>query len=100
MILLPQPPLFSFDECIWFLNRNYDDCLHIIKLNEIRKAIEIDGNKILFSIKSNERNLCVEILQGDVNERSNSLLTKYIVEWFDLKKNIVPFYELLGKDRL
>ena len=36
-ILIPKN--FSFQEYLWFLVRNYDDYLHEVRPNEVRKAI-------------------------------------------------------------
>ena len=97
-ILIPIPPLFSFKECIWFLNRNYDDCLHVINSNGIRKAIEIDGEAVLFGITEFDGFLQVEVLTGDVNETTSAYLKSYIPDWFDMARDIRPFYDLLAKD--
>ena len=36
---IPIPKNFSFQEYLWFLVRNYDDYLHEVRPNEVRKAI-------------------------------------------------------------
>lgn len=98
-ITLPEPASFSFNECAWFLNRNYDDCLHIIKENEIIKAVEIDGKAFLLSITSQNKTLQIEILKGAPTKEDEILLIAYITEWFDLNTVIEPFYKLLKKHK-
>lgn len=98
VILVPLPALFSFQECIWFLNRNYDDCLHVIEGDVIFKAIEIDGHALLFSVKESGNFLEVDIIVGEAGREEKDYLIAYIREWFDMERNIQPFYDLLGSD--
>jgi DNA-3-methyladenine glycosylase II len=80
---------FNFQECLWFLNRNYDDCLHVIGADYIRKAILIDGQPVLFEIREG---LNVRILHGE----NLTAVKDFIHEWFDLGKDITPFYQQLA----
>lgn len=98
-VLIPQPALFSFEECLWFLNRNYDDCLHVIEPTKLHKAICINGQNIAFSLKANTSHL---VLQVDNNTCAPELvpaLQQYVIEWFDLDRDIKPFYTLLGQHK-
>ena len=97
-ILVPIPALFSFEECLWFLNRNYDDCLHVIDENSITKAIEFEGRILLFRIVQTGSFLEVNILKGEISQSSKEFVMAYVVKWFDLSRNIQPFYDLLEKD--
>lgn len=97
-ILIPKPALFSFDECLWFLNRNYDDCLHRVKPNEIVKAVKYNNEVILFRITDNDAYLQVEILKGKAHQQIESQLIHYISEWFDLSRDLRPFYNVLKAD--
>ncbi|TLV02985.1 DNA-3-methyladenine glycosylase family protein [Dyadobacter luticola] len=100
-VLIPIPALFSFEECLWFLNRNYDDCLHLIKNNTIYKSLALDGELLLIAIKSNGAFLDVSVLEGNVSAEAKDFLTKYVVDWFDMDRNIQPFYDgLLADNRL
>lgn len=97
-ILVPIPALFSFQECLWFLNRNYDDCLHVISDNTIYKALEIDGEMVLTSIRESGPFLEISILKGNVSPESKNYLVGYVTEWFDMQRSIQPFYHLLSVD--
>lgn len=98
ILLIPIPALFSFQECLWFLNRNYDDCLHIIHQHDIMKAIEFEGEIYLVRVTENGSFLEVNILVGEVSYESKKFVSDYIIEWFDMNRNIQPFYDLLKKD--
>ena len=97
-VLIPIPALFSFEECLWFLNRNYDDCLHIIKGDTIFKALEIGEEMLLVSIKEHVGFLELDIIQGEPTQENKSYLVDYVREWFDMDTNIQPFYDLLKAD--
>ena len=77
---------FSFKECLWFLNRNFDDCLHVIGPDYVRKAIVINDQLVLFEINGD---LTIKVLQGEGSP------DPFIREWFDLETDIQPFYEQL-----
>jgi DNA-3-methyladenine glycosylase II len=97
-ILIPVPPNFSFQECIWFLNRNYDDCLHVIGPNSIRKAIEFDGQVFVFEIQEKGNFLKINVLNGETRAGLIDFVIAYIREWFDMDRDIQPFYQLLETD--
>lgn len=92
------PAFFSFQECIWFLNRNYDDCLHVIDHTGIRKALEINGELVVFQVRERASFLEVEILAGENIPASQEYLSHYIIDWFDMGRDMKPFYKLLADD--
>lgn len=95
---IPKPALFSFAECLWFLNRNYDDCLHHITPGCLSKAICIDGKDIAFTLQANEQYLLLHVEHGGDDPLVQQQLTAYISDWFDLERDITPFYRLLEKN--
>jgi DNA-3-methyladenine glycosylase II len=97
IISIPLKPNFSFTECLWFLNRNFDDCLHRIYSDRIRKAFLIRGEMIIADIYQHTNQLQIEIISGDFTENNSDLLCEYVSEWFDLNRDISPFYQLLSK---
>ena len=98
LILIAIPALFSFEECLWFLNRNYDDCLHVIDKGTITKAIPFGGELYLIRIFQTGNFLEVNVLKGEITIESKNFLVNYVTEWFDLDRNVQPFYDLLSKD--
>lgn len=61
------------------------------------KAIELEGEIILFEISANEQHLQIDILEGaNVNEVQ---VATYVKEWFDLGRDLSPFYEKLAQDK-
>jgi DNA-3-methyladenine glycosylase II len=95
-LLIPKPPLFSFSECLWFLNRSYDECLHHITESSVTKAIFIDGQTIVITVTANEDNILINVGLDNLTPQTEDGILTYINEWFDLKRNIEPFYGALG----
>ncbi len=95
IIEIPVPKDFNFSECLWFLNRNYDDCLHSIKEGEIIKAIEMDRQLYLLRITKKGEKLIVEILQGNTAKEDKRKLAAYVNDWFDMERKLDDFYALL-----
>jgi DNA-3-methyladenine glycosylase II len=81
--------MFSFKECLWFLNRNFDDCLHVVGPDYVRKALLINGQPVLFEIREG---LEVKILQG----KDAPAIHHFVHEWFDFGTDISPFYKQLA----
>lgn len=98
-LLIPRPALFSFEECLWFLNRNYDDCLHHIEPGRLSKAITINGENIAFTVQADETHLQVGLTHGCQDIVVQQSLIQYITDWFDLERDIAPFYQLLQKNK-
>lgn len=99
VILIPVPEFFSFTECLWFLNRNYDDCLHQVTGNEVRKALLIQEQVVLISVKQQGAFLSIELLQGPCTPAIKKEVTQYVADWFDIERDMTPFYALLQKDK-
>lgn len=98
LIKLNTPPLFNFDECRWFLDRGYDDCLYQLRPNRVRKALLVANEPVLFDILSEGRQLSILILSGDTGEETKKHLQDYMQHWFDLKYDLTDFYRCLHAD--
>ena len=94
-INIPIPHNFSFQECLWFLDRNYDDCLHEVRPNAVRKAIFIDNIPTLMEITENDNQLIINVLVGNNSEKE---VVNFVKDWFDYDRDLSPFYKLLGND--
>lgn len=96
MIQLLKPPLFSFQECLWFLNRNYDDCLYEVTEHSVIKLVKLNDITVLFEVTETATHLAISILNGA--EPDTDLLKNYVHDWFDLDKDLTTFYQLLQKE--
>jgi DNA-3-methyladenine glycosylase II len=95
LIRIPAGNDFSFRECHWFLHRNLDDCLHEIAGDAIIKALRVKGQTLLCKISAEPGAVTAEILQGSNSEETKQAVVDFIGEWFDLGRDLTPFYRLL-----
>jgi DNA-3-methyladenine glycosylase II len=92
---IPIPQNFSFQECLWFLDRNYDDCLHEVRPDSVRKAIFMNNEPTLIEITESGNQLIINVLNGNNSEKE---LIEFVKDWFDYDRDLRPFYQLLEKD--
>lgn len=97
-ILIPLPPIFSFQECLWFLNRNYDDCLHLVTETAVFKAIATPFGDVLFRVGEQGNFLKIDLLAGISGPECRDFLSAYVRDWFDLDRDLEPFYKKLKQD--
>ncbi len=69
--------------------------MHKVADNKVRKVIDDGQNLALIEIFENDNNLIINTLKGDI---SSQFLKDFVVEWFDLERNILPFYKILQND--
>lgn len=98
ILTLPIPPDFNFGECLWFLDRNFDDCMLKVNSDSLTKALWLKKGAVLLNIKAGAEQLMVSVLAGELALDDEPLLKKYIADWFDLGLDLSPFYALLAKD--
>ena len=98
-IRIKKPPLFSFSECLWFLDRRFDECLYRVSKTEVVKALMLNDEPFLFSISQSGDDLVVKILKGKPDSAQKAALVAYITDWFDLQTDLQPFYKLLAADK-
>jgi len=96
MIIYTEIPAgFSFDECLWFLDRGLDDVMHHVKDEKIIKALDIKGQPSILEISRQNSDLKINSSSSTLSEKE---ILDYIERWFDLSRNIEPFYQLLQGD--
>ncbi len=92
---IPIPNNFSFQECLWFLDRNYDDCLHEVRPDAVRKAIFINRKPTLIEITESDNHLVINVLVGNNSQKE---IVEFVKDWFDYDRDMTIFYELLNQD--
>ncbi|MGB0522482.1 MAG: DNA-3-methyladenine glycosylase family protein [Flammeovirgaceae bacterium] len=95
---IPTPDDFSFKEVCWFLDRDYDDCLHCIENQVITKLLRFQQHDQLVQISAQKQQLEVHLLQGTYHDQLGKVIIDYILEWFDLKRDLSPFYHQLRQN--
>lgn len=99
VISIEAPRNFDFQECLWFLDRNFDDCMHKVDAGQVIKVIEIDDQQLLVSVAFYEDKLQIEVLLGDLQHDGANKLKQFVSDWFDLEKDMESFYQLVKNDK-
>lgn len=101
VISVPALRPFSFAECHRYLDRQLDDCLHVIDGAAVRKVLTIGERMILVELTGDDDGIRVRILDDGDGSITHAALEDHIRDLFDMDRDIIPFYELLaGHDDL
>lgn len=98
------PTEYSFTENLNYLSRSPDECLYQIRQNRIYKALSVQGKVAVMEIGANadKQSMTVRLL-GEIASDDKQLqeaAAAYIRAWFDLDRDLAPFYVLTESDPL
>lgn len=103
------PPDFSFRECLVFLSRSDEEIMHTIQGECIYKALSLserseqgkEDTMLLMKITyTNHRTLHITFPEQQPREAERALAAQYVIEWFDLDKDLTAYYQLGANDLL
>ena len=89
------PKYFSFKETLSFLDRGFDECLYNLTENTVSRLINLSDGKGIIKVYQNQEHLEIELQKSSISEYNLQEVKDYVTEWFDLNRNIEPFYKLL-----
>ncbi|NND08264.1 MAG: DNA-3-methyladenine glycosylase 2 family protein [Saprospiraceae bacterium] len=96
-IQIPHPKTFDFNQCLFFMDRGYDECLYTIENSTITKALTVGDKPVLFRISSvRHSKLQIDVLSG-YSPKIITVLGLYVSKWLDLDRDLAPFYKKLGR---
>lgn len=101
MIDVPEP--FSFAQNLAYLLRSPNECLYQIRDGRVSRAITIKEHISIIEISAHgDSSLKVTIKGGTapISPWLQSEVAKYVREWFDMDRELLPFYEMAREDRL
>jgi len=99
-IEIQVPEEFSFQQCMVYLNRADNECLHKIKEKEFYKLLEFEDVFVLINISMGNKKLKVAFVDVIPAEWVRAQVAKYVWDMFDLGTDLTPFYELAEKDSI
>ncbi len=100
-LVLSTPTAFNFDECLRFLDRSSLECLHRIEGRYVYRLLEIKDDLILVSMGCDQPNqMQIAILNKTVDAGAQKSIHKFVEDWFDLDRDLTPFYRLSDRDPL
>ncbi|WP_019914176.1 DNA-3-methyladenine glycosylase family protein [Paenibacillus sp. HW567] len=99
---LPLPALFDFDVCLEYLNRSPLECLYRTDQQGVTRYFILDNMPVLIRLTvPEESKLQVTLLHGTApGPEAQERLARYIMEWFDLGRDLAPFYRVAEADPL
>jgi DNA-3-methyladenine glycosylase II len=99
-IWITPPNEFHFDECMCYLARSDDECLHQISENKLYKLLRIEGEACLIEISCpmNKELRLQAIKPSSPHPALIEAAAKYVWEWLDLGRDLSPFYQMVTQD--
>lgn len=92
---------FSFSECLVYLDRAKNESTHFVDGATLYKLVELNSEKVLLKLSSPQESIIrAEFLNLKPDAELRTAAFRYIWEWFDLGRDLEPFYEIAGRDRL
>ncbi|GIO44582.1 DNA-3-methyladenine glycosylase family protein [Paenibacillus apis] len=97
---LPAPVPFSFRLCLDYLSGSNSECLYAVHEDRIRRLVSLAGRDVLLEVSSkDDLELVVTALYGGpLNEAEQLEAAAYVTTWFDLNRDLDPFYRLASSD--
>jgi len=100
-IKIELPKTFDFNLCLTYLNQSSLEMLHEVGGGFVRKLVYFTGNPILLDIRQKDNKLVVENLNGGkLNVAWKHAIRNMVTDWFDLDRDIQPFYKMAANDTI
>ncbi|MFB5763265.1 DNA-3-methyladenine glycosylase family protein [Paenibacillus medicaginis] len=102
-IAVPVPVEFSFQENLKYLARSTNECMMEIRDGKVYKAIQAGQEVVMVEISPDESGgLHVRFLEksGGISNQLREDIAFHIRDWFDLDRDLAPFYEMAQSDAL
>ena len=97
-IEIDVPEEFSFKQCMVYLNRSDNECLHKIKEEDFYKLLKFQDVKVLIKISMGNKKLKVTFMEGVPAKWVRAQVAKYVWDMFDLGTDLTDFYKLAEED--
>jgi DNA-3-methyladenine glycosylase II len=103
VVKLSLPKEFNFEENLKYLSRNLNECLYRIHNNRIYKAMPIGEKIVIIEVSSVDESFLNIRFLGERKPICTTIraeVVRYVREWFDLDRDLRPFYDLAKEDPL
>ena len=93
------PKEFSFHQCLVFLNRSENECVHEVCENALFKLVKLNEECILIKVTCNDNNnIIIEFPDGEADREIRVLAAEYLWDLFDFHRDLSLFYEAVQND--
>jgi DNA-3-methyladenine glycosylase II len=104
VVTMTLPAGFSYSEALHYLSRSPLECLHLVEDRRIYKLLELEPleEPVFIEISEQEQGcLLLRSVEGKpLSPSAGQAAVSYIQEWFDLKRDVTPFYVMAERDPL
>jgi DNA-3-methyladenine glycosylase II len=96
------PEEFNFEENLKYLSRSSNECLFKIKDERIYKALPIEKETLIIEVSGGYKNVITVRFLGNPSPPKSirEAVALYVQEWFDLGRDLRPFYDMAKSDEL
>jgi DNA-3-methyladenine glycosylase II len=98
-IEIRKPSNFNFHACLQFLNRGYVECLYQANQHSVMRLIRLTSGLAFLEVSDDENNIIITIEKEVISEQDCIESQAYVLDWFDLERDIQPFYQLLESQK-
>lgn len=99
-VRLRTPPEFYFSEALGYLTRSPEETLYRVEDNRVIRLVSLLSRFVWLQVSCCEpRWLDVRVI-GEQSKEMRNEAARYVCDWFDLNRNLVPFYELAHNDEI
>ena len=98
VIEIPIGGLFNEKECLWFLNRGFDDCMYVVYPDRVRRAFKSNDEIMLVDIYLLPDKLLLKWLSDEPSEQGIATVIDFVKDWFDLDTDLMAFYKVIAAD--
>lgn len=105
LLTIQTPDTFRFEQNLGYLARTSNECMYRIEDGFVYKAIANGDDAAVLKVgESSEGGLVMQLLganaEGPAGEKLRTAALKDVQEWFDLERDLTPFYALADSDPL
>lgn len=102
-LIIEVPIEFNFKSNLGYLQRDKNECMYEIENEKIMRVILVKNERVLVEVSAlDNQNLLIRFLAGTrpSSTENKKAVVHYIRDWFDLDRNLTPFYQMAHQDPL
>lgn len=100
-IKIEIPRTFNFQRCLDYLSQSPLEIMHKVEGDKVYKLMYFIGQPVVLKINQKDNFLVVKNLNGGkLNVAWKHAIHNFIVDWFDLDRDLRPFYKMAANDNI
>lgn len=102
-VRLKTPDEFRFEETLGYLTRSPEERMYDVEDRKVYRLVSIQGSYLAIRIESPSQDVLEVCFEDVLTAPKKSLrveAARYVWDWFDLGRDLKPFYQMAGQDSL